>query len=314
MKPHIFKIIGLTLYLISCTLLFAQDNPDTELQTKDKDSSYFSLSLGFINDAVFLGRKDSVSAPYLYPSIMYYNKSGFYASSSFSYLTKSNVSRIDLFLGTVGYDFAKKKFDGDVSFTKYFFNSDSYNVISEVEADITAIFSYDFDIIDLAISGTTFFNSNSDVDIIMSSEISHDFITKNRRFQISPTAGIYFGSQNFYEEYYINTRFGGGNGSGSGSGSGSESGSGSGFGQGNGQGTGTVTQTTTLKLNESEKFGLMAFEFSSPIWYVNQPIAITFSPVWVLPKNPATLTTEDAVYEEDLKSTFYWLIGASYMF
>ncbi len=34
---------------------------------------------------------------------------------------------------TAGYDFSSEKFSGDVSVTKYFFNEDSYNVISEVE-------------------------------------------------------------------------------------------------------------------------------------------------------------------------------------
>ena len=93
-------------------------------------------NMNFINDAVFMGRKDSIATPYLYPSILYHNKSGLYASGSFSYLTKSSESRIDLFLITAGYDFSIKKLTGDISFTKYFFNDDSYNVISEVEADL----------------------------------------------------------------------------------------------------------------------------------------------------------------------------------
>ncbi|GAA4941128.1 hypothetical protein GCM10023314_12600 [Algibacter agarivorans] len=297
MKPHAIKLFGFILFFILNNSVFGQDNSETNLQIKDKVPSYFSLSLGFINDAVFLGRKDSISAPYLYPSISYYNKSGFYATGSFSYLTKSNESRIDLFLGTVGYDFAIKKFDGDISFTKYFFNSDSYNVIAEVEADITAMFSYDFNIINLAASATTFFNTNGKVDIILSSEISHDFITKNQKIQISPTIGVFFGSQNFYEEYYINTRLG------------SRKGSGSGHGTG-----GTTITETTVVLNESEKFDLMAFEFSLPIWYIHKPFAITFLPVWAIPKTPATLTAEDVIYEEDLENSFYWLIGASYTF
>ena len=113
-----------------------------------------------MNDAVFLGRKDSISAPYLYPSITYYNKTGFYTTGSLSYLTKSNESRIDLFLGTVGYGIKSEKFSGDISFTKYFFNTDSYNVISEVEADISATIGYDFDVFNLSLSLTNFFNKN----------------------------------------------------------------------------------------------------------------------------------------------------------
>ncbi|ULC57874.1 hypothetical protein MBM09_08060 [Flaviramulus sp. BrNp1-15] len=300
MKNLNLKWLIILLSIIFSNVAFSQDNLDNDFKTLDNDSTYFSISLGYISDAVYLGRKDSITAPYLYPSITYHNKSGFYATGSFSYLTKSDESRIDLFLGTIGYDFTIKKFEGDISFTKYFFNTDSYNVISEVEADFTAMFSYDFKIINLGASAIAFINNSSDSDIFLSSAISHDFVTNNQKFQISPTIEIYFGSQNFYEEYYVNNRFGSGRGS---------------SGQGNGQGTGGTNQTTTtLVLEESEKFDLMAIEFSLPIWYVDNAITLSFSPTLVIPKNPATLTVEDTVYEEDLENTFYWLVGASYKF
>ena len=112
---------------------------------------------------------------------------------------------------------------------------------------------------------------------------------------------MYFGSQNFYEEYYINNRFGS-----------ARTGSGSGTGQGTG-GT-TPTTTTTVIMQESEKFDLMAIEFSLPIWYINKPFIISFLPVIVVPQNPATLTVDSVVHEEDLETTFYWMAGISYRF
>ena len=269
------------------------------------DPSYVSIAVNFMNDAVYLGRKDSISAPYLYPSITYFNKTGLYATGSFSFLTKSNESRIDLFLGTIGYEINSKKFSGDISFTKYFFNTDSYNVISEVEADLTGTLGYDFDVFNLNLSLTNFFNKNSTSDIFLSSEISHDFVSTDRKFQISPTMGIFLGSQNFYKEYYVYNRFG------------SERSTGSG--QGSGQGTGSTadpieTTTTTVVLEESEKFDLMAVEFSIPIWYMAKPFTVSFLPVLVVPQNPATLTVDSAIYEEDLENTFYWMVGLSYRF
>ena len=270
-----------------------------------EDPSYVSIAVNFMNDAVYLGRKDSISAPYLYPSITYFNKTGLYATGSFSFLTKSNESRIDLFLGTIGYEINSKKFSSDISFTKYFFNTDSYNVISEVEADLTGTLGYDFDVFNLNLSLTNFFNENSTSDIFLSSEISHDFVSTDRKFQISPTMGIFLGSQNFYKEYYIYNRFG------------SERSTGSG--QGSGQGTGSTadpieTTTTTVVLEESEKFDLMAVEFSIPIWYMAKPFTVSFLPVLVVPQNPATLTVDSAIYEEDLENTFYWMVGLSYRF
>ena len=305
MKSYNYKLSSLLLILICNYTVFGQNTSDSVEQSQMGDPSYVSIAVNFMNDAVYLGRKDSISAPYLYPSITYFNKTGLYATGSFSFLTKSNESRIDLFLGTIGYEINSKKFSGDISFTKYFFNTDSYNVISEVEADLTGTLGYDFDVFNLNLSLTNFFNENSTSDIFLSSEISHDFVSTDRKFQISPTMGIFLGSQNFYKEYYIYNRFG------------SERSTGSG--QGAGQGTGSTadpieTTTTTVVLEESEKFDLMAVEFSIPIWYMAKPFTVSFLPVLVVPQNPATLTVDSAIYEEDLENTFYWMVGLSYRF
>ena len=305
MKSYNYKLSSLLLILICNYTVFGQNTSDSVEQSQMGDPSYVSIAVNFMNDAVYLGRKDSISAPYLYPSITYFNKTGLYATGSFSFLTKSNESRIDLFLGTIGYEINSKKFSGDISFTKYFFNTDSYNVISEVEADLTGTLGYDFDVFNLNLSLTNFFNKNSTSDIFLSSEISHDFVSTDRKFQISPTMGIFLGSQNFYKEYYVYNRFG------------SERSTGSG--QGSGQGTGSTvdpieTTTTTVVLEESEKFDLMAVEFSIPIWYMAKPFTVSFLPVLVVPQNPATLTVDSAIYEEDLENTFYWMVGLSYRF
>ena len=276
------------------SVMFVMAQKQTTNKNTSEDSSYFSAAVNYISDAVFMGRRDSVSAPYLYPSLTYYNKSGFYASSSLSYLTKSDQSRVDLFLITAGYDFTAKKLNGDISATKYFFNDDSYNVISEVEADLTAMLVYGFDILNAGISSSIYFNKNGSSDFFLSSELSHDFVSSNSKFQISPTAGLYLGSQNFYEEYYTNNRLGS-------------------RGRGQGSGSGGQTQSiTTVQIEESEKFNLMAIEFSLPMWYVENQFTISFSPMLVLPQSKATIIANETVIEEKLDETFYWIVGISY--
>ena len=290
MKHKKIKILLVLTAFFYCGIVIGQNE-------KEKDSSYVSVDINFISDAVFMGRKDSITNPYLYPLITYHHKTGFYGTGSLSYLTKTDEGRVDLFLITAGFEFAIKKFDGDISITKYFFNEDSYNVISEVEADITAQLVYDFNVVNLGIASSLYLNSDGNSDVFLSSEISHDFVSKNNTFQISPTAGLYFGSQNFYEQYYINNRFGNGRGQ-------------------QGQGNNNLTQTAATQINftESEKFGLMAIEFSLPIWYVNEPWLFSLLPAYVLPQNPATLTVDDVVFEEDLENVFYWIFGVTYQF
>ncbi|MDY2586850.1 hypothetical protein [Winogradskyella aquimaris] len=259
----------------------------------EKDSSYVSLNLNYISDAVFFGRKDSTAIPYLYTSAIYHHKSGIYGMGSLSYLTKSNDSRVDLFLVSLGYDFSYDNFTGDVSITKYFFNEASYNVISQVSADVTAVLSYDFQYFNLAATAANYFNNNSTSDFFLSTEISHDFITRNQKFQISPSVGFYFGSQNFYQEYYTNR---------------GSSGQGQGQGQG---GADNSTNGNNITVEESETFKIMAIEFGLPVWYELDPVIFMLYPIYVIPKSPSRLIVNEVVYEEDLNPTFYFTIGIS---
>lgn len=267
----------------------------SEIIGQNEDKSYIKTGLNYISDAIFMGRKDSIAAPYLYPSITYQHKSGFYGNGSFSYLTESNQSRIDLYLLTAGFNFTKNKLSGDFSITKYFFNDDSYNVISEVIADFSANLSYDFDIFNLSLAASNYFSDNDNSDFFLSSEISHDFLTTDYKFQISPTVGVYFGSQNFYEEYYITKQIR--------------------INTGHGQGSGGTTETVTeVLIEESENFNLMAIELSLPMWYTKNSITVSFLPVLVFPQNAATILNEENVVKEQLDEVFYWMVGLSYRF
>jgi len=298
MKNVKFNVVIVVTSFLFANILIGQTDSLISQDLKN-NGSFFSVDINYISDAVFMGRKDSITAPYLYPSISYHHKSGFYGTGSLSYLTKSDQSRIDLFLISTGFDFMSKKLSGDISVTKYFFNEDSYNVISEVEADVSAYLTYDIDFMNISVAASTYFNKNSSSDFFLSSELSHDFITNDQKFQISPTAGIHLGSQNFYEEYYINNRIG--------------SDRSSGNGQGSGGGT-TVETTTSISIQESEKFNVMAVEFSLPMWYTSKSLTFSFLPALVLPQSKATILVDEVLVEEDLKETFYWMVGLSYKF
>jgi len=290
-----FKTVIILLFLLLNVQVFGQEE-----KKADPNNSYLTVAVNYISDAVFMGRKDSISAPYLYPSLLYHHKSGLYAKGSLSYLTKSDESRVDLYLLTAGIDFNIKNFYGDLSATKYFFNDKSYTVISGVEADITANLLYDFKIVNLSVAASAYFSENSTSDFFLSSEISHDFTTSDNSFQISPTAGVYLGSQNFYEQYYIYNRFGSRSGSGHGNGS-----SGSG---------GEPIITTEIVMTESEKFDIMAYEFSLPMYFTNNSFTFSFLPVLAIPQNEATLTVDGEVFKEELEETFYWMVGIAYRF
>lgn len=295
MKYLTFKLVLTVLFFLTISTVYGQIDDE-------KDKKYaISIDLNYISDAVFMGRKDSISSPYLYPSISYLHKSGIYVRSALSYLTKSNENRIDLFLITAGVDFTIDKFNGDISASKYFFNDESSNVISQVEADLEAKFYYDLNIINLSLGASLYFNKNSSSDFFITSEISHDIITPNHKFQFSPTIGAHLGSQNFYEAYYTNRQIRMNQGE-------------SGNGPGGGNSTGTTQIVTEVMIQESEKFDLMALELSLPMWYVQDSFTISFLPALVFPQNEATIVIDNQITTEKLDETFYWMLGISYKF
>lgn len=308
------SVIKIYCFIIICFLVGYNLNGQNKENSKkfiDSNKSYFSISTNYNNDAVFMGRKDSVAAPYLFTTLSYQNKNGIYASGSFSYLTKSDSDKIDLYLLSAGYNFYNNNWFGDISVSSYFFSDNSYNVASQINADLTALLQYEFKFIHLGLNTVIYFSDNNS-DFFLSPQLSYDFISKNRKFQFSPVFSMDFGSQNFYQEYYTYSYIRKNKGSGSGSGN---DGSGTGFGSGSGGSSGTTEEVVTnVVLTESEKFNLMNYEISLPIWYSENSFTISFIPTFSFPQNGATIVIDESIDKEELDNTFYWLIGFKYKF
>src|SRR6266550_1773846 len=92
----------LLLYILLMFLYSSTIAQDTTGSIKKKDStsktkSYFKVNGNYLSNAVYSGRKDSFTVPYIRSSIGYYNKSGFYIDAGASLLVSStDTKRIDL--------------------------------------------------------------------------------------------------------------------------------------------------------------------------------------------------------------------------
>ncbi|WP_273568548.1 hypothetical protein [Maribacter halichondriae] len=278
------------------TGLVAQNNPQSVKEKSSEDESYFLMDVSYINDAVFMGRRDSIAAPYLYPSIGYYDKSGFFADASASYLTASEENRVDLFLLTAGYLFNSKKWSGGISGTGYFYNADSYNVLSEVVADITGILSYDLKALELSLSASSYFNNNSSPDIFIGFMADRTFYAAENKLLINPRISLYAGSQYFYQEYYSTSRLGNRKG------------------QGKGSGVTEPSVVTSVEIAEASEFNFLNMELSLPLQLYHKQFIFSLTPVWAFPQSSATITTDDSVISEDLESVFYISAGIAYWF
>ncbi|TYP74316.1 hypothetical protein BD809_104136 [Aquimarina intermedia] len=258
---------------------------------ENKNKSYLLLDVSYMSDAVFMGRRDSIATPYLYSSVGYYDKSGFYANASLSYLTRSDEGRVDLSLITAGYEYTHKGFTAEISGTAYFFDEDSYNVQSQVVADLTGSLGYDFTILELLATGSSYFNNNSGTDIFVGLHLNRTFYVLSKKLSIMPSVNLYAGSQYFYEEYYRNNRQGNGN--------------------RGGQGSGDVN-SYIVDIKKVDKFNILSYELSIPLHYFYKSFVFSFTPGFAFPQSRATITTEEQTFKEDLNNTFYWSVGINY--
>ena len=288
--------------IVSCILsmLFsfiaatAQNNENSIRTISKKETSYILADVSFINDNVFMGRRDSIASPYIFPSIGYYDKSGIFGDISASYLTSSSESRFDLFLLRAGYLFTSNNWSGGISGNAYFFNDESYNVQSEMTSGITGLIGYDLKAIEVSVTASSFFNSGNGVDFFGTLMLDRTFKFADSNLLINPSISLSAGTQNFYEAYYQSNRLG----------------------NRKDDGPGGQSQMTdnNIMINEATQFNLLNIELSTPIQYYYKSFIISFSPTLAFPQSPATITTDEEVIKENLESVFYWSAGLSYWF
>ena len=289
-------ILSFFLFSTVPLVLLGQDPVKTTNDIVNEDFSYFLANVSYISDNVFMGRRDSIAAPYLFPSIGYYNKSGFFADASLSFLTGSEANRVDLILVSAGYNFNSNNFSGGISGTAYFFNDESYNVMSSVFGDLTGIISYDFEVMEATFSLSSYFNDDSSTDFITGLMFDRTFYAINKNLMIIPSISLYAGTQYFYEQYYRSSRFGNRKGKSMGN-SGSE-----------------TEESNMINIDEVQEFKVLNIELAIPLHYNYRHFIFSFYPMMAFPQSSATIINEDTIVEEDLKPVFYWSAGISYWF
>ena len=159
--------ISLSIFIIFCF----QAKSQTKIEEKE---SYFKADLNYLNDLVYLGRKDSIAVPYLTATLGYYHKSGFYVSGALSYLPSSTQSKIDLITVDAGYDYTiNDVFSGSVYGEKYFYNKSSNSIKSDISGVIDGSLTADLSAIQLGVDAGISFASKTDFTTTLSA--SHLF-------------------------------------------------------------------------------------------------------------------------------------------
>ncbi|MDB5229922.1 MAG: hypothetical protein JWN76_727 [Chitinophagaceae bacterium] len=288
-------------------------------QDSSQHHPYFKIGSSYLSNAVYSGRRDSATVPYLYAEADYYTKGGFYIGSKMAFLVKPGLSQLDNISLDAGYSFdLTKKLSGGLYASHSFYNDSSFAVMSTITASGGGYLTYELPFISLTAGSYLEFASKTDISTSLSA--SHHFDLSY--IGISPSVEVNAGTQNFYKQYYAekkvisqvkNSNKGKGS---SNSGSGSSGGSGnSGSGSSGSGGTSTVTTTVqTLEQTEASTFKVLDYEIKIPVTAEKGKFEFFFTPVYAIPVHPATIvsTTGTVVKTtETLHNSFFAELGVS---
>jgi len=271
---------------------------DSTINRKDPpNKSHFEAGMDYQNNDVYLGRKDSTVLPYFIPSVGYYHKSGLYATASLNYLKNATESRIDLVTLEAGYSFSAGNYDGQFSASKYFYNSQSTSVTSELMGSFAYENSFDLGFIKPTLTGTL--NMGSELDFTAYFGLEHEFTLPGDQLDFTPTIAANASTQNYYNDYYKKRRYM--------------------IRKGQKLQSGVATITGTVL--EASAFKLLDYEMSLPVNYRIGKCTIHFTPTYSIPVNPAVVairavmnngTVINKTRSEKIENSFYWTAGVSF--
>ena len=219
--------------------------------------SYIKIQTSYLTNYVYGGRKDAITYPYLTPSIEYNHKSGLYASASLSYLANNN-SRIDVSNIELGYSSDTiGKFSGSVFLNKSFYNSNSKNVQSDVNLTTGLSIVFDAKYVNLTAAASLIIGSGNDFALTLSAD--HTFYLHDDAkysLSITPTVATYFGGTGFYQTGKVKKR------------------------------NNNLPPGTTYTITSPQKFQLLSYEFTVPIYFDKDKWGLFFTPTYAIAVNP----------------------------
>lgn len=264
------------------------------------EKSYFKAGLSYMNDNVYLGRKDSVALPYITPLFGYYHKSGLFVEGSVGYLKSASQSRIDVVSLEGGYTFSAGNYDGEITASKFFYSSQSTSVKSDVKSSLAYFNEFDFGFITPTFTATLNFGNKTDIGGQFGLE--HTFYAIDDKMDFTPTFTGNASTQNYYNNYYKNRRY-------------------TIKRKGKPPVAGIAAVSGTLL--DASSFKVLDYEISLPINYKLGKFTFNFAPVYAIPVHPAQVevtttlannSSSTKIHTEKIENDFFGTIGFTYKF
>ena len=286
MKKILFFIAGLVFF----QTLVAQE---AESDTTESKLPKLVFDLNFLNNSVYLGRKDSGTISYLSPSILYAAPSGFFASANLSFLTQEK--RMDAATLEAGYELTKGSLNATLSASKFFYNNQSVNVKSALSAALSAYLTYETPYVTPFIS-TSLSVGNNQPDYFAGFGLQHSFYVADDALTISPSFTANGSTQHFYDSYYKLRK--------------------------GGKRKGLNNVTISEEALNASAFKILDYEWAADITYKVNYFSFYATPVYAVATNPNVIVT--TAYRpngtvlatqsktESLSNSFYCTVGLSY--
>jgi len=251
-----FYLFTISILLLSFSNVYSQDE------------SYFSAGINYVNNNVYLGRKDSVLIPYISPYIEYHNKTGIYGNMMASFLpaiVNGRSPHFDLLSAEVGYmhDFLNDHLSTMVYFDKFWYSQYSSSVKSSIKGSGNLYLLYRNNILEPGVMTAANIIKSDKTDYIVAPFIDHDFTLIDEKLDIMPTITMNGGTQHYYNQYKVRKTT-------------DKKGK-------------KVTSTQTLTSGSSSTFQVLDYEFSLQIQYEVRHWLIRCSPTYVVPESPAVV-------------------------
>lgn len=286
------RFLTASLLAVSLNLSFGQGlvKHDSSFFNKASQTSKVNLRLQYTSDWVYAGRKDSLPAPYLTPSILYAHHSGFFVKGFLSYLTSEK--RIDLWGVGAGYRMNKGNLYWGIGGELRIFNDSSYAIQSSVSSMAYTYLGYDLPWIETTVDVNGFFGETG--DILLGLELGKTFFLADNKFSIYPNVYGLSGTQRYYSKYYSYKSTIQKNKHGQG-----------------GNNLPPVIAYTIME--EATKFKFLSIDLGIAFKYSLNNLSFHFIPSFAIPFNAATFNTDNAISKENLKNTFYYNLGINFL-
>ena len=261
----------------------AQDSLLTAAVTElPKKKTTFTIGTSYLPKLHFYGRTDSLKSTALAPNALLQFGNGIYFSSTVILLNNTQIPmQYGATIAGAGYRFGKTKGIAGSVYGDLFFYANKDLVQSSQKGQAGYTLSYLNPVLNINNNSSVVFSDNN--DFFTSAGVDHPFrfVTGKSVFVIIPAFNANAGTQNFTNTYYKTRNING------------------------------IPIPPEQVTETSKRFNLLSYEFSVPVVFVHNKLALSLTPGYVIPQSVIKVQGRPDL-SENAKNLFYANVGVFY--